>query len=254
MSAEAHHAREARGFPWLLTLATGVALAILLALGTWQVQRLAWKEGLIATIKSRIDAAPASLAEVEKAAASGGDIEYQPVTATGTFRHDLEQFFFATHDGQSGWFVYTPLDLGDDRAIFVNRGFIPYDRKNPASRVEGQTTGTVTVTGLARTTLTEKPSSLLPDNDPAANIFYWKDLAAMSAHAGLDRAKLVGFFIDQRHRDDIPGGYPIGGVTIVELPNNHLQYAVTWYGLALALAGVYVALLLRRRGGSTQRT
>jgi surfeit locus 1 family protein len=243
----------ARGFPWLLTLVTAVALAILLALGTWQVQRLAWKESLIATIESRVDAAPDPLAEVETIAIAGGDIEYQPVTASGTFRHDLEQYFFATHDGRSGWFVYTPLDLGDGRAVFVNRGFVPYDRKDPATRAEGQIAGAVTVTGLARTVLTEKPSSLLPDNEPAKNVFYWKDLSGMATNAGLDRANLVGFFIDQR-ATDIPGGYPIGGVTIVDLPNNHLQYAVTWYGLALALAGVYLALMLRRRTGTSART
>jgi surfeit locus 1 family protein len=251
MSVKAER-REAKGFPWLLTLATAVALAILLALGTWQVQRLAWKEGLIATIESRVDAEPAPLAEVEKAAVGGGDMEYQPVTALGTFRHDLEQYFFATHDGQSGWFVYTPLELGDGRAVFVNRGFVPYDRKDPTTRLEGQVAGNVTVTGLARAAPSEKPSSLLPDNDPAKNIFYWKDLSAMAAHAGLDRANLVPFFIDQQ-KGNVPGGYPVGGVTIVDLPNSHLQYAVTWYGLALALAGVYVALLLRRRTAATER-
>jgi len=243
-------ARDHKGFPWVLSLVTAVALAILLALGTWQVQRLAWKAGLIATIESRVDAEPLPLAEVEKIAAS--EIEYQPVMASGSLKHDLEQYFFATHDGQSGWFVYTPLDLGDGRSVFVNRGFVPYDRKDPATREEGQIAGTVTVIGLSRAALTEKPSSLLPDNDPAKNIFYWKDVAAMAAHAGLDRSGLVGFFIDQR-KSDVPGGYPVGGVTIVDLPNSHLQYAVTWYGLALALAGVYVALLLRRRSGATER-
>jgi len=250
MSAETERRGEARGFPWLLTLVTAIALAILLALGTWQVERLAWKEGLIATIESRVDAEPVPLADAEKIAT--GDLEYQPVTASGTFRHDLEQFFFATHEGQSGWFVYTPLELDDGRAIFVNRGFVPYDRKTSAARLEGQIEGRVTVRGLARAELAAKPSSLLPDNDLAGNIFYWKDLAAMTGNAGLDPAKVVPFFIDQA-KSDIPGGYPVGGVTIVDLPNNHLQYAVTWYGLALALAGVYAAMLLRRWRGPPVR-
>lgn len=250
MSTDAEHRGEARGFPWLLTLATAISLAILLALGTWQVERLAWKEGLTATIESRVGAQPVPLADAEKIAPV--DLEYQPVTASGAFRHDLEQFFFATHEGQSGWFVYTPLDLDDGRVIFVNRGFVPYDRKDPATRLEGQIQGRVTVTGLARAALAAKPSSLLPDNDLAKNIFYWKDLAAMTGNAGLDPAKVVPFFIDQT-KSDIPGGYPVGGVTIVDLPNNHLQYAVTWYGLALALAGVYAAMLLRRWRGPPVR-
>lgn len=236
----------ASGFPWALTLVTILCLAILLALGTWQVQRLAWKEALIATIDSRVTAAPVPLAEVETAAGAGQDIEYQPVAAAGTFLHDNEQFFFATHDGQSGWYVYTPLSLADGRFVFVNRGFVPFDRKSPATRAPGQVAGEVSLVGLARSAPTAKPSSLVPDNQPAENVFYWKDIAAMTANAGLDRASVLPFFIDAA-KSEVPGGYPVGGVTIIDLPNNHLQYAVTWYGLAAALAGVYVAMLLRRR-------
>ena len=235
----------ARGFPWVLSIVTLVALAILLALGTWQVQRLAWKEALIATIESRVGAEPVPLAEVERAAASGGDFEYQPVATSGTYLHAKEQFFFATHGGQSGWFVYTPLQMADGRAVFVNRGFVPYDRKAASTRADGQMAGTVAVSGLTRTAPVEKPSWLVPDNQPAENVFYWKDLAAMTANAGLDPAAVVPFFIDASE-SDVPGGYPVGGVTIIELPNSHLQYAVTWYGLAAALLGVYVAMLLRR--------
>lgn len=235
----------ARGLPWVLTIVTLVALAILLALGTWQVQRLAWKEALVATIESRVGAEPVPLAEVEKTAASGGDFEYQPVATSGTYLHAKEQFFFATHDGQSGWFVYTPLQMADGRAVFVNRGFVPYDRKATETRLEGQIGGEIDVVGLARTAPDGKPSWLVPDNQPAENVFYWKDLAAMTANAGLEPETVVPFFIDAR-KAEVPGGYPVGGVTIVEMPNNHLQYAVTWYGLAAALLGVYVAMLLRR--------
>lgn len=244
----------ARGFPWVLSIVTLVALAILLALGTWQVQRLAWKEALIATIDSRVAASPVPLAEVERTAASGGDSEYQPVATSGTYLHAKEQFFFATHDGQSGWFVYTPLQMADGRAVFVNRGFVPYDRKSPETRPEGQIGGEIEVVGLARTAPDGKPSWLVPDNQPAENVFYWKDLAAMTANAGLDPKTVVPFFVDAR-KTDVPGGYPVGGVTIVEMPNNHLQYAVTWYGLAAALLGVYIAMLLRRgRTSSDART
>lgn len=244
----------ARGFPWVLTIVTLVALAILLALGTWQVQRLAWKEALIATIDGRVSATPLPLAEVEKTAAAGEDFEYQPVATSGTYLHAKEQFFFATHDGQSGWFVYTPLQMTDGRAVFVNRGFVPYDRKAASTRAEGQVAGTVAVSGLARMAPAEKPSWLVPDNQPAENVFYWKDLAAMTANAGLDPKTVVPFFIDAE-KSDVAGGYPIGGVTIVELPNSHLQYAVTWYGLAAALLGVYIAMLLRRgRAPSDART
>ncbi len=105
----------------------------------------------------------------------------------------------------------------------------------------------MTVTGLARNPLSEKPSSLVPDNDPAKNVFFWKDRDAMAASAGLRAAsEIVPVFIDADAAPN-PGGFPAGGVTLIDLPNNHLQYVVTWYGLAAALAGVMGVALWRRR-------
>lgn len=223
-----------------------VALAILLSLGTWQVQRLAWKEGLIATIAERRVAPPVSVSEIEAMPGVGKDIEYRTVSAEGSFDHTKERHFLATHAGQSGFYVYTPLTLADGRALFVNRGFVPYGRKDAATRGEGQVEGMVTVTGLARTRLEEKPSSLVPDNDPAKNVFYWKDLDAFAASTGIDKARVVPFFIDADAKPN-PGGLPVGAVTQTDLPNSHLQYAITWYGLALALTLVSGFYLLRRK-------
>ena len=105
--------------------------------------------------------------------------------------------------------------------------------------------GEVTVKGLARNPLATKPSSIVPDNDPAKNIFFWKDLDAMAASAGLPRrATVLPFFIDADATPN-PGGLPIGGVTTIDLPNNHLQYALTWYGLAAALAVVTLSVAPR---------
>ncbi|WP_149739658.1 SURF1 family protein [Rhizobium sp. RU20A] len=222
------------------------AFAILLSLGTWQVERLVWKEALLATIAERRAAPPAPLADIEAAAAAGQDIDYRTVTATGTFEHGRERHFLATWNGESGFYVFTPLTLADGRSLFINRGFVPYDRKDPAKRSEGQVAGPVTVTGLARPPLAAKPSLLVPDNDAAKNVFYWKDLAAMTTSAGLDPARTLPLFVDADATPN-PGGLPIGGVTQVDLPNNHLQYAVTWYGLALALAGVVLVAWVRRR-------
>ncbi|MFU0506457.1 SURF1 family protein [Pseudaminobacter sp. NGMCC 1.201702] len=232
---------------WLV-LALGLgALVVLIGLGTWQVQRLQWKEALISTIDERIHSTPLPLADVERKFAEDGDVDYWPVTVTGEFRHEGERHFFATHDGQSGFYIYTPLRLEDGRFVFINRGFVPYDRKDPALRPEGQVTGTITVTGLARNPLAEKPSSLIPDNEPAKNIFYWKDRDAMATSAGLPiETSLVPFFIDADKAAN-PGGLPVGGVTLIELPNSHLQYAVTWYGLAAALAGVLGVFVWRSR-------
>ena len=233
-----------------LLVALGLCgIAILLWLGTWQVQRLAWKQALIATISERIAAPPQPVAEIEKLASETGDVDYWQVEATGRFLHDRESHFFATWQGQSGYYVYTPFELADRRVVFVNRGFVPFDRKDPATRAEGQVAGQVTIAGLARNRLAEKPSFLVPDNDTARNIFYWKDLAAMTSRADLPSgATVLPFFIDIG-KTTVPGGLPVGGVTMVDLPNSHLQYAITWYGLAAALLGVLAVMLWRPRKG-----
>lgn len=220
-------------------------LVILLALGTWQVKRLYWKEALLSEIELRVHAAPVDLAEIERIAASGGDIEYRTVRLSGVFDHSKERLFFATHQGQTGYYVYTPLKLDDGREIFINRGFVLYDMKDPAKREQGQLTGRVTIEGLARAQLAAKPSIMLPDNDVAKNIFYWKDIRAMARSVGLSPGTLVPFFVDANGAAN-PGGWPKGGVTLIDLPNNHLQYAITWYGLAAAL--VFVAGFAYVRG------
>jgi surfeit locus 1 family protein len=236
-------------FPWVAVILGIAGLAVLIGLGTWQVNRLAWKEALLSSIDQRIHAAPRPLAEIERLFAQSGDVDYWPVELSGTFDHAGERHFFATYEGESGFFVYTPLSLPDGRRIFVNRGFVPYDNKDPTTRPEGQVSGTVTISGLARNPLAEKPSAMLPDNDTDKNIFYWKDLTAMADIAGVDRSTLLPFFVDAGPAEN-PGGLPVGGVTIIDLPNSHLQYAITWYGLAAGLAGVLGVWLWRRRAAT----
>jgi len=232
-------------------IAGAIAFAILIALGTWQVQRLHWKEALLADIETHVTSAPKPLLEIERQLADTGDIDYQPVTLNGTFEHNGERHFFATWDGDSGFNVYTPLRLDDGRYIFVNRGFVPYDMKDPAKRQQGQVSGRVEITGLARNRLHAKPGMFVPENDAAKNIFYWKDLDAMAASSGLPAgANFLQFFVDAGDAPN-PGGLPHGGVTIIDLPNNHLQYALTWYGLAAALAGVVAVWLYRQRAART---
>ncbi len=232
-------------FPWAMVVFATPVLVALILLGNWQVQRLAWKQDLLATIDARLAAPAVPIGQIEAGIAGGGDIRYAPVTVTGRFDHARERHFFATYRAASGYFVFTPLVMDDGRQVLVNRGFVPFDRKAPDSRLQGQVGGTVTVVGLARQRLDAKPSFIVPDNDLAANIFYWKDWSAMVSSAGLDPAAVLPFFIDA---DDTPnpGGWPVGGVTRIDLPDNHLQYAVTWYGLAVTLVLVVAAFTWRR--------
>ncbi|WP_011580090.1 MULTISPECIES: SURF1 family protein [Chelativorans] len=237
---------------WLLLAFSVPVLLILLALGTWQVQRLHWKEDLLARIDERIASEPVPLDEISSVYERGGDVDYRPVVLSGTFLHERERHYLATWEGQSGFFVHTPLRLGNGRYIFVNRGFVPYDRKDPAVRQQGQVGGEIAIVGLARAAPAQKPSFLVPDNDLAKNIFYWKDLGAMTASAGLDASETYPFYVDAGDAPN-PGGLPVGGVTLINLPNNHLQYALTWYGLAFALVCVLVVWFRRGRNGGREQ-
>lgn len=240
---------RARRFPWLLSALALGALIVLLGLGFWQVQRLAWKNDLIASTQSRLAMPPVPLDEAIAAQQSIADQEYRPVLLSGTFHHEWERHFFATHKGATGYFVYTPLQRASGDYVWVNRGFVPYELKDASKRAEGQVPGPVQIKGLLRSALAEKPSSLVPDNDLAKNVFYWKDIRDMTASSGMPSdAHVLGLFVDA---DDAPnpGGLPMGGVTLIDQPNNHLQYAITWFGIAAGLVGVYIAWILRWRRG-----
>lgn len=254
MSRPVEERVDGKPFPYVAAILAVLAFAALVALGTWQVERLHWKEALLATIDHRIHSTPRPLSEIERLFADKHDVEYWPVTVRGTFLHGGERHFLATWQGDAGFDVYTPLKLDDGRYLFVNRGFVPYDRKDPATRSAGQVKGEVTVIGLARNPLAQKPSFIVPDNQPAENIFYWKDLSVMTATAGLPAgAKVLPFFVDANDAPN-PGGLPVGGITLINLPNNHFQYALTWYGLALVLLVVAGTRLANRWRGIGEGT
>lgn len=228
---------------WIALIASLAGIAVLCGLGAWQLERLAWKEDLIAQIEARRHAEPLPLAAIEQRFAETGDIEYVPMQAEGRFLHEGARYFLTTFDGNAGWNLFEPLQLADGRLIYVNRGFVPYALKDPATREE-KAEGAVVVTGLARNPVAERPPSA-PDNDPVQNVFFWKNLPDMTAGLTLpEGASFMPFFLDAgpSPRSD---GYPMGGTTIVDLPNSHLSYAITWFGLALALAAMLVSFLLR---------
>lgn len=224
----------------LLILVCMVAgIAVLATLGTWQVQRLFWKESLIARVEARTALAPMEIGEFLDRQMLEDNWPYSPVTATGVFDHSREVFYYSTHkSGGAGWNVHTPFKLTNGKTLIVNRGFVPFDRKDPATRPEGQIAEEQVITGLVIVPGPAKPNSFVPDNAPDKREFYWRDLPQMAELMKTsDNQDFVPFFVDA---DDapVPGGLPRGGTTLVNFPNNHLQYAVTWYGLALTLLGV----------------
>ena len=133
--------------------------------------------------------------------------------------------------------MVTPLRLDDGRTMFVNRGFIPLELKDKAKRAAGELSGSVRVAGLLRVPPAGKPSFFLPDNRPDLNLWFWVDLPAMARQD--DIVDPVPFYVDADKTPN-PGGWPKGGITRLDLPNDHLQYAITWFSLAIALIVIYV--------------
>lgn len=216
-------------------------IAALFALGTWQVERRAWKLDLIARLDARIHAEPSPALFATR---PGKDDEYRRIRATGHFLPGKDTLVQASTTLGPGWWVMTPLATKRG-TVLVNRGYVA-DREAPAPPG-----GTVTVEGLLR--LTEPGGGFLRSNDPVANRWYSRDVAAI---ASSNRVPTEPYFIDaaaspeqgQQSGQNI-GKQPIGGLTVVQFVNNHLIYAITWYGLAVmtAVAYVYWMRSLRRK-------
>jgi surfeit locus 1 family protein len=232
----------------LLTIAMLAVLACLVALGTWQVARLQWKTDLIESVNQRIEGAPVPLTEIVTLHEQTGDVNFYPVVAEGAFLSG-EVHYLNTLNGASGWNIYAPFQLNDGQIVIVNRGFVPAQLKERELRPEPDFIGIQTqLTGLSRNALTEKPSSILPDNNIGKNEYYWRSLPDMLEYLPLDGQDVLPFFIDAGAEMTPEGGLPKAGTTRVSFSNNHLQYVITWYGLAVALIGVYIAMVRRRRG------
>lgn len=233
-------------------LMTALALPILLGLGTWQLQRKTWKEGLIARLVARAHAPPVDLAAALALDSRTNDIEYLHVAVRGRFDHARERYLYAADEVVgAGWHVYTPLQPATGGPpVLVNRGFVPDQLKAPAARAAGQVAGDVEVTGLVRAS--EQPGTFTPKNDAKANIWFWRDVPAMLPPTP-GSGTPYPFAIDADAAPANPGGWPRGGTTIVNLPNRHLEYAFTWYGLALALAVIFVTFAAGRLREDSER-
>ena len=226
-----------------------VACAGFIALGTWQLQRLSWKQSLIARAEQRIHAAPVPPPprQLWDHVTVQSD-EYRHVVVSGTLLHDLSVRVQAVTDFGAGFWLVTPLRLANQTVVLVNRGFVlagpdrqttaapPHESRCPA---DANAPSQSTVTGLLR--ISEPKGAFLRHNAPLTGHWYSRDVQAIASHQKL--TEVASYFIDadadaraRQPSDDCP----IGGLTVVAFQNNHLVYAVTWYALALiVVAGLF---------------
>ncbi len=214
------------------TVVSILVVGLFLSLGVWQLQRLAQKEALIAKLDERRALPPTELpARIDDPEAW----RYRTVSATGQFRHADEIHIVAyTADAELGYQIVTPLVRADGTTVLVNRGWVPTEKADPTTRPEGQVGGTVTVTGMARPGWPQ--GYFVPDNVPAKNIWFWGDLPAMAAAAHAPDA--LPLFVEADASPN-PGGLPKGGQSVLNIRNDHLQYAITWFVLAVAVGIIY---------------
>ncbi|KAA0571240.1 SURF1 family protein [Azospirillum sp. Sh1] len=234
---------------WALALFGLLALAGvagLTALGIWQLERRVWKLDLIERVDARIHASPVPAPGPESwPSVTAASDEYRPVTVTGRLMNDRETLVQAVSDLGGGFWVMTPLVTDRGFTVLVNRGFVPPEKRDPATRTEGQPQGEVAIAGLLR--ITEPKGGFLRSNDPAAGRWYSRDVAAIAAAKGL--TDVAPYFIDADGTRN-PGGWPVGGLTVLSFPNSHLSYALTWFALDLMLIGAVLYVVrseMRRR-------
>ena len=246
---------KSRGGVLDATAFTVAGIVILVGLGIWQLDRRAWKQNLVEVMTARLVAAPGSLPPRERwGGLDPAAEEYRRVTFPTELLNDKEALVYSAGSalrsdvsGQGYW-VFVPARLPGGSIVVVNRGFVPIDRKDAASRPQGALTGLVDVTGVMR--WPELRGLFTPADEPNNNIWFLRD------HRQIAQAKDWGavapFYIDQEEPLP-PGGLPRAGRLTVNLPDNHVQYAITWFGLALALAGIYLTWLVgwvRRRNAT----
>lgn len=236
----------------VLTVAALFGLGVLIGLGTWQLHRLEWKRALIAQVEARIGADPISFDDAKTRALAGENMEYTPVFLEGVFDHGAEEPVFGSLDGRAGAYIFTPLrratstDENDPGAavVYINRGFATEAALTPQQRPQSAVAGPVRVVGLFRE---HRPPSgfaalLQPARGTGDPYRYRRDPVAFAEARGL---LSIPFYVDSAGEEN-PAPWPKGGTTRVEFSNRHFEYALTWFGLAAALLGVYLAYSLRR--------
>jgi surfeit locus 1 family protein len=225
---------------------------VLVSLGNWQVRRLAWKEDLIARVAERPAQPPVDLNEgggLDSIGEPGSFLErfeYRNAVIRGRYKPDGEVLSFTSLQeprgkvGGVGYWVLTPFrPSSSNMLVYVNRGFVPEERKSDYAPPPA---GEVTLRGLVRAP--ETGSWLTPEPNVEARVFYARDIGRIAGLTGQGRQ--AGFLLDLAAPETPPGGLPQAGETRMAFTNNHVQYAITWYGLAAALLAVFAAYVRSR--------
>jgi surfeit locus 1 family protein len=230
---------------WPILLWAGLGIAILCALGTWQLFRLAEKQALLADIAQRTAAPPVSLSEVLARRDKGSDIEFVAVKTKGVFDNQFERHKLATFDGSPGWQIITPFTSDEGIVALVDRGVVSDDLRGADKRPEN--TSPIELTAVVRAHDNER-GFFDPENDVDGNVWYWWDVPAMLSSVTIATEMKVAPFVLQALPGDDPKKFPRAASPEVQLRNNHLQYAITWFSLALVLlviTGLFIRKLAR---------
>ena len=217
------------------TVFTVPAVLLMIGLGVWQLQRLAWKTDIIDTFEARVAAAPIDApAEID-------DIErwrFVRVGPTGRFLHDRElQITGKPYKGTAGFHVITPFVTPEGLTVFVNRGWVPEDRRRPEDRPETLIPPPVTIDGIIREAGVK--GRFVPENEPHNDVWFTVRPDPMAKHLGLE-GPIANYYIDEFEEGPRPTALPFGAEREITVRNEHLQYAITWFLLAITLAAVYV--------------
>ncbi len=234
-----HHPRPPPRI-WPIVIATLLGVGILLSLGVWQVQRLHWKQGLLAELAAKAKAEPVDLTAADTVAKTG-NAEFLRVRFRATYKHEAGMKMISAYEGGQGWTIITPAVSADGHAVVVDRGRVPGQRLESFDKPQGE----VEVNGVVRT-YAHGRAYFDPDNDPKGNLWYWWDVPAMLAAANLPAELKPVPFVVQLLPGAVAAEFPAPPEPKANLANNHLGYAITWFGLAIALlvvSGVYISTL-----------
>ena len=230
---------------WPVLIAALVGFAILMGLGVWQVKRLAWKEALLAQLAANAAAPAVDLKTALNMSMAGSNAEFVRVKFTGTYKNDAAMKMLSSYDGGQGWTIITPVATADGWAVIVDRGRLPGQMLGHFQQPEGPQE----IEGVLRTHPYGQ-GFFDPTNDPKGNMWYWWDVPGMLAASGLTADLKPYPYAVQLVPTGTETEFPRPQEAKADLANNHLGYAITWFGLAatlLGVAGFYIFDLRRRR-------